>query len=291
MLAEQLRHAQETKNKVVTGFINTKKARDVAQFTMPYYLAYKSRRWIGGEQREKLSQLVDKIREGKQTPPSEQMDLISGYEVRTAGIEHLESLKGQPFVVISNHDTAAPFAYFSFVILINNYIKEATKQEVQWVQGSGSSITSFFRENIVKSGNTIPVGNGMNGSKEILRAFETKKTDASEGNKAVGIYPEGETSKNRDQLREGNSRAGRVLLRAAEKEIPIVCVATWFTNGTFFLNIGEPFSLEEIDKRGKSSDDKRKSGQAAINYCMENLAHLMPFRLRGYYNYVHPNSM
>lgn len=266
--------------------VHNNRARDIAQRFTPFYLWQKyGYHWLDGEERRKLHALISTMRAKEITPPSEQMNIISRYNYEVAGLKNLQDSKGQGLMVISNHFADAPFAYFPFVILMNKCVKDATGKELSWYQGDGSSITSFIREDIIRSGNTIPVNGKESSNTNVIsiEAYKAKFAKENIANFAEGSFPEAEVSEEGKRLRIGNPRAGDAISKFSNKEIKIVPIGVWFHHGTFFINIGEPLSPEEIKQRAKSSKNKQDQKQAVADYGMEEIARLLPFRFRGAY--------
>lgn len=257
-------------------------AKNITHFAFPYYLSHKYGYRLNGEENNKLRRLLDRVRAGEPTSPSRELGLIEGYERRVNGLENLEQLKGKRFIVISNHFSRAPFAYFPFVMLMNSYVKEATGEEIAWVQGSGSSITTFLIKEISLAGNTIYVDNG----KPSLKKAREEKAKHPDKINAIGIFAEGEISDKGQYLRIGAPKAGEAILKAVKQKKEIICIGDWFEYGTFYTNIGEPLSAAEIQKRANSSEEEQNPNQAAVDYVMENLARLLPPIYRGNYQYI-----
>jgi len=227
------------------------------------------------EGREHFKKLSHLIATGQQVFLSDHIRVLNGYDYTNniTGLENLVPLKGENIVLLGNHSHLGPLEGYGEMVLTNYYIKKATDKEIRWIRGQGKSLKEYARRLADKSLGTIPARDDIHGARLIFEAFDNKDT--------VGLYPEGANS---ISLRRADPRAGNLILKAAQKHIPIVPVATHFKNYTFFLVADTPLNNEQIQKIAKlERGNKVRFRQILSDYAMARIATHLPPEKRGYY--------
>lgn len=214
--------------------------------------------------------MVRRLLTGDRVVISELTGLLHGYDVHPSGLEYLEGLSGKPFILVTNHFNGGPLRGFWQVVNMSHFVREKTGQEPRWVQGSGHHIVSHIHDMVASATNNIAVG-GVGGVREIERTLRNGVP--------IAIHPEGQPSRT---LTRGDPRAGRILLNAAEKDIPILCCAAWSEQNNLFVTMSA-LSPDSLRGLGNRIEDVRQQGQHVVDYVMGALAQNLPKKLRGYY--------
>lgn len=225
------------------------------------------------ESQSHLHQLAERVILGRERfLASEQINLFDPYDKFSKIPEDLIASPPHQFVAVVNHFSRCPLGIVGNAIFVAHELRKATNIEPYIIQGVGRSVISLLRENINRTTNIILVG-GSNGSSE-----EIKRT--LKDGKSFIFYPEG---KNSTDLKQGNFKAGRVLLNSARENIPLLPIGFYFKNNCFNLQMGNLLDQAHILELG-DNQDKKQSGQAIADYAMRKIATLLPDEHHGFYN-------
>ncbi len=219
-----------------------------------------------------LAELSRKIKTGERSNPISNFGILDGFGYTAEGTELLENQKG--VLILSNHSVKGPLRGYGNTLLIDYLFHQATGgEEIRWAQGHGSSIIEKIHDVLGKTMNTITVGNGTGiaGAKELLRAWGKRES--------VGLYPEGIQKK---KLQKGDPRAGKVIIMATNRGIPIFCVSSYFEHDVFRVSVNR-LSPTIITHIGSSPEFAKNSAQVAVDYAMITIAKELPRELQGYY--------
>lgn len=220
------------------------------------------------------------IATGQKTSLDQHIQILSGYDYTSQinGLENLGALRGQNILLLGNHSHLGPIEGYGETILTSYYVKKYTDEEVRWIRGRGKSLKENARQLVDKSIGTIPIyDDRIMSLKAILEAFRDNET--------VGLYPEGENS---ITLKPGNPTAGKLVMIAIEKDIPVILASTHFQDNTFFANFAPLFDeeknkqIQNIFKKLTRQEENEMKGNL-VNYTMARIARHLPEHKRGYY--------
>lgn len=232
---------------------------------------------LNKEGREPLHRLVRDILAGREVVVSSQRDVLSGFDIRSFGLESLaEEIKSPRVMFLANHYARCPLGVRGNAIVIIHELKRLLDVEAHPVLGNGLSIVSTLGEMISESTGVVLVGGKHGSSRVIFKALDESK--------ALVFYPEG---KDRDGLSQGSFKAGRVIKRAAEMGTSLVTLGIFFQDRTFDLRTGGILDNQEIARLGEGGnqeEEKQLAGQRVVDYVMCNIAGQLPEKLRGYYD-------
>ena len=234
------------------------------------------RRSLKPEGKPRFDDFVNSLKRGEKIVLSNYMDMFLGYDFKS-GIEGLESLtllKEKPILVVANHINKGPMRGDWQHAAISHYVKKTTQKEVRWLHGFDPTTTQdLFRERSHQLANNIPI-----------RGPDTQKAarlliQAIKNNDSMGLYPEGDGSRN---LRKGLPEAGRLIAICARNSMNIVSCSVRFQRDTFFLTFDNIDSekIKALEQKGK---DRNAGWQNITDYAMTNIAKHLPENRRGYY--------
>lgn len=221
-----------------------------------------------------FQRLVEQLKIGEKTSFSEHIGVLSGLKIHSNGIDLLENLKGKGALFLENHTENGPLRNGDWKLFATNHIvKQTTGKEIRWAFGKDrTTFSELLRNFVVENMDAIPVkdGNGTEGIRLIMKAFQNQDS--------VGLFPEGDGGK---ELRQGNSKAGGIILLAAKKNIPVVSAAAWFDKEEkscclSFVLLDNNF----IKRLAASSMDKYITKQKIVDYAMAMIAQNLPVKLR-----------
>lgn len=228
----------------------------------------KNRR-LNPEGQEALRQFAMDILRGREFSLSEKIGILKGFNVYPLGFEDLQvKLPERQFVAVVNHFAECPLGIVGNAVVLSHAFREKLNVEPFIVFGSGKSIVSLFRERAEKTTNVVLVGGNGGGSKIIKQQLE-------KGHSLI-LYPEG---KNSHRLKRGDFRAGRLMVLAADMDIPVLAVGTYFENNTFYTRAGRILDKQEIIRLGNFTggrEEKREAGQQVVDYGMHEIAATLP---------------
>jgi hypothetical protein len=224
-----------------------------------------------------FQRLVEQLKKGEKTSFSEHIGVLSGLKIHSSGVDLLESLKEKGALFLENHTENGPLKNGDWKLFATNHIvKQITGKEIRWAFGKDrTTFSEFLRKYIVENMDAIPVkdGDGTEGIRLIMKAFQNQDS--------VGLFPEGNGGK---ELRQGNPKAGGIILLAAKKNIPVVSTAAWFDREKRSCHLS--FTLLNnnfITGLTTPSMDKSTAKQQIADYAMAMIAQNLPVKLRGHY--------
>lgn len=203
------------------------------------------------------------------------------YESDIHGLGNLEEIKTQPILIVTNHPHAGPLKGHGQRFVINHYINQVTQKETRWLFGEDkTSPEHFMRRRFSRQSSTILIRNGDKKAKVMSAGIAV--SEAIKNRDIIGINPEGDGNKT---LLKANPNSATMIFLAAMYKYNIVCVATDFKNGTFFMAVDSPLDNNQIRK----ARIKLKSGQNGLrellaDYTMAKIAMHLPEDKRGYYS-------
>lgn len=255
------------------------------QFSLPG-----SHRGLRPEGKPHFDQFVNDYKDGKQILFYKYIHMLDGfdYESDIHGLENLENIKNEPMLVVANHPYEDPLrGGHCQRILINHNVYAITQKETRWLFGEDKkSPEHLMRRRFSRQSSTIPVRDDDPETSRtlIMQALKNKDT--------LGINPEGDGNRT---LIKAVPKAARMIILAAIHNYNIVCVATDFKDGTFFLAVDPPLDNQRIRKATKilkpdnnmskaDKEQKRQKLQQMISdYAMAIIAQHLPPEQQGYY--------
>jgi len=205
-------------------------------------------------------------------------NMLDGYDYTSKiyGLENLESTNNQPTLIIANHPYGGPLRGHGQRFVLNHYVHKTTGKETRWLFGLDKTTPErFTRKRFVNQSSLIPVRDDdpKTSNKLILQALRNKDT--------IGINPEGDSNKT---LLKAVPKATRMIILSARHNYNIVCVATDFKNGAFFMSADPPLDNERIKETRRILNDKKDElNQLVSDYVMSRIAQHLPEEKRGYY--------
>ena len=238
-------------------------------------------RGLRPEGKPHFNQLIKDYKEGKQILFYKYIHVLDGFDYRSNihGLENLEKIKDQPILIVANHPYEDPLkGGHCQRILINHNVYNITQKEVGWLfREDKISPEYLMRKRFLRQSSLIPVrDDDPETSRTLIRqAFRNKDT--------IGINPEGDGNKT---LLRGLPKAGQLILLSARSNYNIVCVATEFKNGVFFIAFDEPLDSQLIKDAAAngSTDNKDFLWQTISDYAMAIIAKHLSEKRRGYYS-------
>jgi hypothetical protein len=237
------------------------------------------------------NELMNDIANLRKTEPSKHADVNTGYEIHIdekslANLDNIDPNRG--LIVMANHSSEGPKRGWTQMILINSLFREATGEELIWVQGYGYSCMNIVHKALGETVGSAYVDNRKEEGDKQIRGkkfwFVPGKLPEQRSPKGTisllrgllkgspyALFPEGDQGK---ILKEGNPTAGHLALTAAEKNIQIVCASISYRDKKFSVVIN---NIDPETIKGLKSDEAR------IKHIMEVMASGLPEDRRGPY--------
>lgn len=240
-------------------------------------------RGLKPEGKPHFDRLIRDYKEGKQILFHNYIHMLDGYDYRSNihGLENLEKIKNEPILVVANHPYQDPLlGGHCQRILINYNVYNITQKETRWLFGEDkTSPEHFMRRRFSRQSSTILVRDGDKKGK-VMSGIAVG--GALKNRDIIGINPEGDGAKT---LLKANPNSATMIFLAAIHNYKIVCVATDFKNGTFFMAVDSSLNNNRIRKaRIKLKDNQDNLRELVANYAMAKIAMHLPEEKRGYYS-------
>lgn len=240
------------------------------------------RRSLKPEGKPRWDDFSNKLKKGEEIAISEYIDMLLGFDL-TSGIKGLENLttkKNKPILLVGNHINTGPIRGGWEHAVISYHVKQTTGKEIRWLQGfDPTTAQNVFLERLSKCTNSIPV-RAINRSDLVRTALLLNQ--AIDNQDSLGLYPEGDGSKN---LRRGMPQAGRLIASCARDGIDIVTASARFQSDTFSLTFDklDRKEIERLDSKGIDRANRDTAWQNVADYAMRRIAVNLPKNQRGYY--------
>jgi len=237
-------------------------------------------RGLGPEGKPHFGRFVQDYKNGKQILFYRYIHMLDGYDYTSNihGLDNLERIKNEQILVVANHPYQDPLkGGHCQRILINHNVYNMTQKETRWLFGGDKKSPEYLmRKRFFRQSSLILVRDDDPQASGVLirQAFKNKD--------AMGINPEGNGNKS---LLKASPKAGKMIIAAATHKYNIVCIATDFKNGKFFMAVDAPLdNMKILGAAMQFRHDQDRLQELLADYCMARVARLLPQEKRGYYS-------